>query len=352
MTRFAWMQTRAQTFTATAALVAIAVVAIVTGLHLAHLYDTLIAHCQTNGDCSNATGQFLDHDSFLQKAFGFLMRVAPALFGIFWGAPLVAREFETGTFRLAWTQSVSRTRWLIIRLAVGGATTAVVAGLLTLAITWWFRGLDLVGADQYGNFDERDIAPIAYAVFAFAVGALLGAIIRRTIPAMAASLGIFAFVRVAVTFWVRPNLITPLHITESLASTQRFGFTITNGGSVSMVAGGVNVPNAWVQSTHIATSSGQISTAAERADFLQQYCPTIGHPSLPSPGAGRAPVARGNATAFQQCQTQAERLFHVVVSYQPASRYWTFQWYETAIFIALAMAACAACYWWVTRRAV
>jgi hypothetical protein len=47
---------------------------------------------------------------------------------------------------------------------------------------------------------------------------------------------------------------------------------------------------------------------------------------------------------------QAAKLFHVLVAYQPANRYWTFQWLEAGIFITLALLAAAGCYWWVTRR--
>jgi len=56
--------------------------------------------------------------SFLEAALGLVVLVVPALIGVFWGAPLIARELETGTFRLAWTQSVTRTRWLAVKLGV------------------------------------------------------------------------------------------------------------------------------------------------------------------------------------------------------------------------------------------
>ena len=45
------------------------------------------------------------------------MMLAPAVIGMFWGAPLVARELEAGTHRLVWNQSVTRTRWLVIKVA-------------------------------------------------------------------------------------------------------------------------------------------------------------------------------------------------------------------------------------------
>lgn len=59
----------------------------------------LLAHCHTG--CGLATSQFLSHDHFVDHALDILAQVAPALFGIFWGAPLLARELETGTYRLA-----------------------------------------------------------------------------------------------------------------------------------------------------------------------------------------------------------------------------------------------------------
>ena len=49
-----------------------------------------------------------------------LAYVVPAVIGIFWGAPMIAREIEAGTYRLVWTQSITRTRWLVSKLGVAG----------------------------------------------------------------------------------------------------------------------------------------------------------------------------------------------------------------------------------------
>jgi hypothetical protein len=38
------------------------------------------------------------------------------------------------------------------------------------------------------------------------------------------------------------------------------------------------------------------------------------------------------------------------VAFQPASRFWTFQWYEFALFVVLALLIAGLTYWWVTRR--
>jgi hypothetical protein len=341
VTRFAWLQARTPVLVVVAALAALAVASAVTGVHLAHLRNSLVTHCQTG--CDLATAQFLSHQQFLQRALDPLAQVVPALFGIFWGAPLLAREFETGTYRLAWTQSVTRTRWLVTKLAVLGLSTIVLAGLLTLTITWWYRSLDVLDTNQYAVFDRRNIVPIGYAAFAFVSGVLFGAVIRRTLPAMAATLGVFVFTRIAITQWVRPHLLSPMHTTLSLLDANRLGFEASNGSSVRLVVGGGAPPNGWGLSSKLVNASGHVESAADRAAFVHQYCPAV---ARLTGGSAQPP----DPTAFRACQTQAAHLFHLVVTYQPASRYWTFQWLETGIYLVLALAAALATYWSVTRR--
>src|SRR4051794_38498547 len=110
MTRFAWLQSRTQTLAAAGLLAAPAVAAAITGVQLSHVFHRLVAHC--TAECGFAIDQFHSHGVFMDHLLDILARAVPALLGIFWGAPLVARELETSTYRLAWTQSVSRSRWL------------------------------------------------------------------------------------------------------------------------------------------------------------------------------------------------------------------------------------------------
>jgi hypothetical protein len=353
MTRFAWLQTRTQTLATLAMLAALAVAAAITGVQLSHLYGSLVAHCQTG--CDLALNRFLSRDSFMNNTLDILARVVPPLLGIFWGAPLLARELENGTHRLAWTQSVSRSRWLLTKLAVGTAVTALVAVGVTLTITWWSRAVDKAGTIPFAVFDRRDIAPIAYAIFAFASGALLGAVVRRTVPAMAATLGVFVFARVAIGTWLRPHLLTPLHLTKSLLgvgpqSGGEFGIGRSNGGPIQLFVKGSGPPNSWSLSSHLVTSSGHQVSGSQMSAFLHQYCPNVGlQPPPPVKGGGVARVI--GPSAGQDCLDHVAKTYKLFVSYQPNGRYWIFQWMEAGIFVVLAALCIAACYWWVTRRA-
>ncbi|MGH3188450.1 MAG: hypothetical protein ACRDPY_05900 [Streptosporangiaceae bacterium] len=102
MIRLTWRQFRAQAAAAIIGLAVLAVVTAVTGPHLARLYDTSIATCRAYADCPLVTTAFLRNDSTLRTWLGVLVIAVPGITGIFWGAPLIAREIETGTFRLAW----------------------------------------------------------------------------------------------------------------------------------------------------------------------------------------------------------------------------------------------------------
>jgi hypothetical protein len=326
MIRFTWLRFRAQAAIVFGALAALAVVLAVTGVNLARRYDTAAAACKARGgDCSAAMSAFADSDSALQSFVKVLLLVAPALIGMFWGAPLVAREFETGTFRLAWTQDVTPTRWLAIKLGVVGLASVAAAGLLSLMVTWWSSPIDKALMDQWGVFSLRDITPVGYTAFAFALGVTAGTLIRRTVPAMAVTLAVFAAVQVVMGLWIRPRLITPVHATAPLniAALQETGVT---GNGQLQVFEPANIPGAWVYSSQIVTPAGHLASS----EPATQACTT---------GTGQACDAYIATLHLRQQLT-----------YQPASRYWAFQWYETAIFLGLAVILAGVCFWQIRRR--
>jgi hypothetical protein len=226
-----WRQFRAAAamlFTALAALLAL------TGPGLADDYATGIAACTTQpGGCSDFVPQFFGDHKGPFLAVSFVVLLLPALIGLFWGAPLLTRELEAGTHRLVWNQSVTRTRWLAVKLTLVGLAAMTAAGLGSLAVTWWASPIDQA-AHTFNFpkmspllFDTRGIVPIAYAAFALALGVTVGLLVRRTLAAMAIALAIFVAVQVAMPLLVRPHLAPPtrstIQITESNAQDFELG---------------------------------------------------------------------------------------------------------------------------------
>jgi ABC-type transport system involved in multi-copper enzyme maturation permease subunit len=194
MIRFSLLQFRAQAIVAVAGLVIAAIVLAVTGLQLAHLYDSSALATCLGTACTKSAASFQNRAvsyASLGRFLGFVVLGVPAVIGLFWGAPLVAREIETHTDRLAWTQGVTRSRWIAVKLAVVGVASMAVTGLLSLMITWWASPIDKASMYRWSAFDQRGIVPVAYAAFAFTLGVAAGAVIRRTLPAMAVALVVF-----------------------------------------------------------------------------------------------------------------------------------------------------------------
>jgi hypothetical protein len=245
----AWRQFRNQALVVAGLLTVLAIALAINGTHLLHIYDTTVANCAQHNDCLSARALFQAQAKW-HNALNLLMLAAPALLGAFWGAPLVARELETRTNRLAWTQGVTRSRWFLVKVAVTGAASAITAGLLSIMVTWWASPHDRLVDSPYSFFDQRDIVPIAYALFAFALGVALGTIIRRTLPAMAATIAGYAVVRYLVSEYVRPNLIAPLK------ANLPFGLQLTGTGIGATI--GPPQPNDLVVSNQIATGTGKL----------------------------------------------------------------------------------------------
>lgn len=350
MIRFTWMQARTQTVAVIAGLAIIAVVAAVTGPHLMHLFDATAAACKPEGNCPAALTAFLKNDRALRIGLDALVVVMPAVIGLFWGAPLVAGELEAGTFRLAWTQSVTRTRWLAVKLGVVGLISMGVTGLLSLMVTWWSSPADQASLNQFASFDYHDIVPVGYAAFAFALGVTAGVLIRWTLPAMAVALAAFVFGRLATTHWIRPHLLGPAHRELALnphATGYGYqGFMLLGSHSDTLQPSPPSIPNAWITSIQIVDNHGHGITSR----FLASACPGLGQGG---PGGGTHSHREAPASvqqALQDCVAKVGRTFHEVVIYQPASRYWALQWYELAIYLGAAVVLGGFCLWWVRRR--
>ncbi|GAA3011424.1 hypothetical protein [Streptosporangium longisporum] len=245
-------------------------------------------------DLARALG---DRYDTVYSIFGWLPIVAPALIGAFWGAPLLGREYERGTYRLAWTQSVSVRRWLTVKLAVLG-TLVVAAGLLTsLMISLWrpvFR------QDVFGNvgvFNMVGVAPAAWWLYAFTAGTAAGALLRRTLPAMALVVAV-----VSVTTF------TLFGLSEHYAEPVR---TVLSGTTVPPDPDSRLVSGAWVD------PSGRELAAPPAGVCLRP------------PDAGRS---SRNQEAHERCLFG--KGYRYALYHHPPSRFWRFQWTEAALLTA------------------
>jgi hypothetical protein len=340
MTWLTWRQFRVQGVAAVTALAAFAILLAVTGPHLASMYATSgITACHSRG-CQRVASNFLGLVNGIYPVVYTLgiavVALAPGVIGIFWGAPLIAREFETGTFRLAWTQTITRTRWLAVKLSLLGLAAMAVTEGLSLMFGWWaapigqaarvanFPRFPLgMGPFSLPAFDAHGISPLGYAAFAFALGVTTGVLIRRTVPAMAVTLAIFAAIQIAMPLGIRPHLFPPAHANVSIAEQFSGQQSETPGGGFTLTLSFIpSQPGAWILSSRAVNAAGQ-PVSVMPAACLHQNDPV---PCLVSHG------------------------IRVAVTYQPTSRYWAMQWTETAIYLALALALTGFCFWRVSRR--
>jgi hypothetical protein len=315
-----WRQWRAQALTALGAFIVLAAVLGYTGPHLVHLYQASgIAECQkAKGDCGPLIDAFTSHYP-LAHALGSLLILLPAVLGVFWGAPLIARELEARTSDVAWTQAVSRTRWLTTKLVMVGVGAIATTAAFMLIVAAWSSPLDKVSANRFNPevFAQRGVVPLAYSAFGFALGVLAGAVIRRVLPAMAATVVGIGAVRIAVQQWVRPHFATPLSI---------------SGPIIGRGAGQTIASNAWVVTARVVDAAGR--TIQVRKGLLRDTC--------------HIPEGQFAGFSLREC---AQRLgIHEVFTVQPANRYWSFQLWEAGLFVVLAVALLIASFVWVRRR--
>ncbi|WP_316525591.1 ABC transporter permease [Kitasatospora brasiliensis] len=174
----------------------------------------------------------------------------PLLIGVFIGAPLLAQEHERGTIRLIRAQSVSPIRWLAVRLAVPGLAVLAVSGVLATLMTWvWWT--DIVHGSgafdppfQFFTYPVLGLAPIAWSLFALALGVLVGQLIRRTLPAMVLTGALVAAIH-GLVLWARPSLYPAVDRVAALRTTEPTnswlldrGIVLADGSRVSTSACG------------------------------------------------------------------------------------------------------------------
>jgi hypothetical protein len=320
-----WRQHRVELLVATVLLTLAALPLIITGTAMHEQYHADgIAGCVADpagrGGCAQLIEQFVNQ---YDKWGNWLLWGAflPALAGTFVGAPLLAREFEHGTWRLAFSQSVSRTRWLLTKLALVGTGTVVLAAAFATLLSWWRAPLDEIGGRlRATGFLIAVPSLTAATLFAFAAGVLAGALLRRTIVAMAATLAAFLTIRLPLEEYARPYYRTPLvRITDPQLEAEAGRLPETDWV----------VQNGWVDHTGHELSDGE-----EAAIIRQVY-------------GGSETVYSSDARAESFMIDHGLRHY---TQYHPDSSFWTFQAIEAAVFGGLAAVLLAAAVWIVRRR--
>jgi hypothetical protein len=272
--------------------------------------------------------------TMLFLAAGFCL--VPALIGAFWGAPLIARELETGTHRLVWNQSVPRRRWLAVKLTVLGLASMAVAGTLSALLTWSAGPVDQVTGDRFSGllFGARGTAPIGYAVFGFTLGAVTGLLVRRTLPAMA-----MVFLAVIAVQFVVPNQLRPHYLPAERVTVPMSADAINQARSLGSITGGpviggIDVPDAWVTDTSdLLTRDGRQLSEAAFNNCLDN------------------PPKTGATGTFGDTAICLGKLdLHVDLAYQPNERFWPFQWMELALYLGISALLAAVGLWRVQRR--
>ena len=308
MTWVSWRLQRTETLIAVGILALLAALLVPTGIQMANAYhqDGLAACLSINPGptCGNELGGFQQRFQALTTLANWFTLI-PGLIGVLLAAPFIF-DLEHGTYRLAWTQSITRGRWLLGKLGLPVVTAVLAAGALTLLFTWWRTpNVHINGRLDTGNYDTTGTVVIGYTLFALALALALGAIWRRAAASLTvAFVGYFA-VRIFVDYSLRNHLVAPLKATYKGAQQPSFLY------------------NAHVLSMDGTVHGHQFSTAGG-GGFLG------GHVQVAAPGIQNA-------------------VFHVV--YQPQSHFWPLQLTETGLFAGLAVALILFAAWWTRHRA-
>jgi hypothetical protein len=337
MTWLTWRQYRVQAAIAALVLAAFAALIVVTGVQAASQWHSAVVACTASRTCGNLSGTL-----FLgSHAIGFLVILTlgvPAVLGILAGAPLLAHEFETGTNQYAWTQSVTRRRWLAVKTGWLLLAAAAIAGIVSALVTWWSGPNNALQANAFnpGRFDIMGIVPVGYAVFATALGITAGALLRRTLPAIAVTLAGFIAVRTVIFLLLRQSFMT------AVTSYFPVGSGFTPAGSAWQLGAGFVGAGGQPILLPLSTNGAVIGGAGGVG------LPVSSLPAACQQLAGNGRLGRAAYHAVVSC-AQAHGI-RGYVTYQPAWRYWAFQGIETGIFLLLAAALIAVAFAVVSRR--
>lgn len=305
MTYLIWRLHRTHGMVSAVAIVAIVALLVPTGLAIANSYHHAVTNCSLDHvGCGTIAGTVFGNNAVLVDLVQGVAVAVPLVLGLLWGAPLVAGEFEANTQDFAWTQGVTRRRWVLTNIGWALLAAAAWGGALAVLLTWWRGPANAIfGPVGLVSFDIQGVVPVAYAVFAMALGIAVGALFRRVVPAITTTLVVFAVLRIVV---------------------------------------------ALVLGEHLAVSKN-VSTLATVPPLAWNF----GHEFISPTGAAWAP---GGACSNLGLDGRAGRAclaahgYHQHLTYLPASSFWPVQGIESGIFVVLALGCVLFTLWWLTTR--
>ncbi|MET9611004.1 ABC transporter permease subunit [Streptomyces sp. NPDC006512] len=265
------------------------------------------AAAEKSRECVELLKEFQQQHQYPLRRPLQVLVLLPFVFGLFLGAPLFAQELESGTYRTVLSQSVTRTRWFLAKLAVPAALTVLFGGLVTAAATWWWHTIDGPvgsGFPWYGPmpYDAIGPAPVAKSLLLLLAGVTSSLLIRRTVAAMGATVVVGAVLLYALE-QVR-GALWPVRVAQA------------RGGAVPVPDG------AWLRAEGLLSATGQ-----------------------------RVPDASACLSAGDYEQCLARRgVTGEWAEYHPTSHLWPLQWMETGVCLAAAGVLALFCFWWTRRR--
>ncbi|HVS86140.1 MAG TPA: ABC transporter permease subunit [Gaiellaceae bacterium] len=315
-----WRQQRVETAIAAAMLVLLAAIAIPVGIHMGSVYAHQgLSACtgatkEQPGPCNPLVGAFVTRFSGVNVLFT-LATLLPAVAALLFAAPFVL-DLDNGTYRLLWTQSITRRRWVVGKLGLSVAASVAVAGCLIALATWTRAPLDqLNGRMDANTYDVSGIAPIAYALFVLGVAVAIGALWRRTVPALLVAFVVYVVGRAVMDSWLRQRLLAPIKATWAFGKS-----------------GAPNLQHALVIDQFISDRHGhRLASALVKCGqssgglltHTRQLC------AAPVPAGGRS---------------------YMTAIYQPASRFWDLQGVEFALVGGIGVLLVLFAAWWTQRR--
>jgi len=341
--RMAWVTWRQHRIALTGLVVFLGAVAVLiwtVGLRLRHSYAAAAAcHPASSIACSHLISTFTV-GGFL--ANGYNLQAVPAVIGAFAGAPVLARELETGTFRYAWTQGFGRWRWVLAKLVPLAVTVTAAAGAFSALLSWYYQPLFLArkpltlfpipsNSLAAGLFDLRGVAFAAWTLAAFAIGALAGMLIRRVVIAMAATLAAYAGLAFAAGLYLR------LHYLPPALARNSFSFFVSDPSRPVVV-----VSQWWTKGG--TTLSPSAMNQVINSTFQRMM------PAAHSSQEG-AVAALKQPTNLRVLHYLGQHGYTEWTRYQPAGRFWPLQWIEGGWLLALSVLLIGAVVWLVRRRA-